>query len=37
MYCVWLAYQVDKKRNTSFLGKLTLYAIGEHDKIKILR
>ena len=37
MYYVWLAYQVHKKRNMGFLGKITVYTIGEHDKIKIFR
>jgi len=32
-----MAYQVHKKRNIGFLGKITVDAIGEHNKIKILR
>ena len=36
MYCVWMAYQVHKKRNIGFLAKIIVYTIGEHDKIKIL-
>ena len=36
MYYVLLTYQTRKKRNTRFLGKITVYGIGEHDKIKFL-
>ena len=36
MFYFLLTYQTRKKRNTGFLGKITVYGIGEHDKIKFL-